>query len=221
VSTDRGGRMFASLPAVFRAADQSGELADLLDVFEQLLFRGSDDPGITLQGIEPSLQAIPYLFAPLGASAAEQTPDRFVHWLARWLAFTPHQHFSALALRRILAGIVPLYGLRGTRGYLQQLLRLCFAEEVADVHIDDRPRVGFTIAQSHLGLDSRLARGRAFWFLVTVDVLPQPAGTHPEAHAGALLLERLHAVIEFAKPAHTGYELRLRTATAVAATARL
>jgi phage tail-like protein len=216
VSRDTGGRLFASLPAVYRAADQSGDLAELLDVFEQLLFRGSEDAGIALHGVEASLNAIPYLFAPLAASAAEQTPERFLHWLARWLAFTPHAHFSPPALRRILIGIVPMYGRRGTRHYLKQLLELCFEGEIGNVHVDDRPRVGFTIGHSRLGLDTRLARARAFCFQVRLEVLRQAHDARAASDADASLLERLHAVIEFAKPAHTRCELSLLTQTAAA-----
>jgi phage tail-like protein len=219
VSRDPGGRLFASLPAVYRAADQSGDLAELLDVFEQLLFRGSEDAAIALHGVEASLNAIPYIFAPLGASAVEQTPERFLHWLARWLAFSPHAYFSPPALRRILIGIVPMYGRRGTRHFLKQLLELCFEGEIGKVHVDDRPRVGFTIGQSHLGLQTRLARARAFCFQVKVEVLQQAHDACTVADADVSLVERLHAVIEFSKPAHTGYELSLLTETAVADTA--
>lgn len=209
MSAKAAGHMIESLPAVYRAVDESGDLAALLDVFEQLLFRGSDHPDIALEGIEAGLSRIPALFVPQAGEAVAQTPERFLPMLARSLSFTPHAHFPALALRRILAGIVPMYGHRGTREYLQQLLALCFADEIGAVHIDDRPRTGFAIGHSRLGIDTRLARDRHFWFVVRVQPLPPPPGSPPGPAPGPDLAERVRAVIEFAKPAHTGYELRL------------
>jgi len=148
-----GERLLAGLPAFYRAFDASGELARLLGVFEALLFDGEADARHGLPGIERELHAIPALFAPLGSAA--RTPAPFVGWLASWLAFTPHALFDEPALRRIAAGIVPLYGLRGTRAYLERLIGLCF-DDVGQVRIDDRPRVGFTIGASAIGSDTRL-----------------------------------------------------------------
>lgn len=203
-----GDRMFAGLPAVFRDHDETGDLAALLAVFEALFFGRSGESGAPLPGIEAQLPAIPALFAPGDAAecagASWRTPDTFLHWLASWLSFTPHTYFGPEALRRIVAGIVPLYGLRGTRDYLSRLLELCFGTEFAGVHLDDRPRVGFMIGESTLGVDTRLARSRPFWFKVVVD-------THAEPHRAVDLERRLRAVIDFAKPAHTAYELQWRT----------
>ncbi|MGJ7506600.1 hypothetical protein [Variovorax sp. GT1P44] len=207
-----GDRMFASLPAVYEAADATGDLARLLGVFEALFFES--EPGgrahTALPGIERSIQAIPALFAPIGSPThpAARTPDSFMHWMAGWMAFTPHALFTPEALRRIVAGIVPLYSLRGTRESLRRLIALCF-EDVHEVHIDDRPSTGFTVGQSLLGEDTRLAQGRAFFFKVAVHWSP-PAPAPGTPGDAAALERQLRAVIDFAKPAHTTYELRVQ-----------
>lgn len=200
-------RMFASLPDVFRASDDSGDLARLLAVFEELFFGDPDRRDPRLPGIERSVQAIPALFAPLGDGTASslRTPAPFLHWLASWLAFTPHALFSSAALRRIVAGIVPLYGLRGTRDYLVRLIELCF-DDVRSVHVDDRPHVGFTIGSAVIGSGTLLAQGRAWSFKVVVD-LAHAAERGADQEPQASLLRRLRAVIDFAKPAHTVYDL--------------
>jgi len=209
-----GDRLFASLPAVYAAADATGDLASLLGVFEALFFEGVDsEPGGSahrvLPGIESGIHAIPALFAPIGSPAdlAARTPDRFMHWMAGWLAFTPHALFTPKALRRIVAGIVPLYSLRGTRENLRRLIALCF-ENVHEVRIDDRPSTGFTVGQSLLGEDTRLAQGRAFFFKVEVHSSP-PAHVPGTTDEVAAFERQLRAVIDFAKPAHTAYELRV------------
>jgi len=214
MQAERADRMFAGLPAVYRDRDTSGELAALLAVFEALFFGGSGEvPTPLLPGIEQQLPEIPALFAPRDevecGETKRRTPDAFMHWLANWLSFTPHALFGPEALRRIVAGIVPLYGRRGTREYLAKLLELCFGAEVQAIHLDDRPRVGLTIGASAIGVDARLATSRPFWFKVVVDTQAQP-GSDSRPQRVADLERRLRAVIDFAKPAHTAYELQWR-----------
>jgi phage tail-like protein len=213
MAAEPGDRMFAGLPAVFRDRDDSGDLARLLGVFEALFFTGSADEGAELPGIERQLPAIPALFSPnLGVKCQGttwRTPDTFMHWIATWLSFSPHALFPPEALRRIVAGIVPLYGFRGTRHYLIQLLQLCFGEEISGVHVDDRPRVGFTIGESAVGTDTRLAEGRAFWFKVVIELRDETMASLA-SNGRNTLEQRLRAVIDFAKPAHTAYELSWR-----------
>lgn len=230
MTVDAGERMFASLPGVYRSRDTTGDLARLLGVLEELFFTGSssDDvqlPGsratdgdavptesrsdeIRLPGLERQIQLIPNLFLPLDTSEGEsRTPPQFLPWLASYLSFTPHTLFPPEMLRQIIAKIVPLYGRRGTRRYLEQLLELCFGNELAQCRIDDRPRTGFTIGESRLGVDTWLAEDRPFWFIVTVE-RRNASGSSAEPSGRPSLEHRLRVVIDFAKPAHTDYELR-------------
>jgi len=214
VVAEDADRMLAGLPAVFGNRDETGDLTRLLGVLEAVFFSGAAVEGRKVPGLEQYIDEIPALFLPLGlqldGGKLWQTPDRFLHWLAAWLSFTPHVLFSAASLRRIVAGIVPLYGLRGTKDYLVRLLELCFGHEVVHVYVDDRPRVGFTIGESRLGIDTRLAFSRPFCFKVAIEIrgsIVDPAAIH-EIEA---LRQRLHCVIDFAKPAHTTYELELHS----------
>jgi phage tail-like protein len=211
VASERGTRLLASLPAVYGESDASGDLVRLLGVFEQLFFgsRTNDAlPASPLPGIERTLSDIPAVLALEADDAAQgagapQAPDRFVQWLAAWLSFTPHALFAPPALRRIVAGIVPLNGLRGTRAYLSRLLELCFEGELARVEIDDEPSTGFTIGHSLLGRDTRLSMTGPFHFRVFVALQADAASPR----SSRALERRLRAVIDYAKPAHTAYEL--------------
>lgn len=193
-------RLLDQLPAIYRGSD---DLRGLLAAFEELLFTGHRDAHTELSGIENELQRVPALFAPLGVAGAgsARTPSRFLPWIASWLAFAPQRLFEPEQLRRVVAGIVPLYGRRGTRAYIEQLLKLCF-DEIAAVRVDERDLTGLCLGRSRTGIDSLLAAQRPFWFSVDVQV---------RAHAAppARLEQRLRAVIDFAKPAHTLYELRM------------
>ena len=213
-------RLLDHLPAIYREGGEQADLARLLRAFEELLFTGWQAPGDGFGGIERELQDLPALFAPLGLgdlpddeARSARTPDRFLPWLATWLAFAPHALVSRERLRHVVAGIVPLYGRRGTRAYLETLLPLCF-DEIASVRIDEGEMTGLRLGASTLGVDSVLAEERPFWF--SVDIIPAaPLRRGPAA--SARFEQRLRAIIDFAKPAHTAYELKLRLDHAEAA----
>jgi hypothetical protein len=202
--------MLAALPAIYaeRDAASGGALLRLLDVLGKLFFDGTGPDEPALPGLEKQIRQIPALFVPLasdsGAGCGGETPERFLHWLAGWLAFTPHSYLEPPALRRVLANIVPLYSLRGTSEYLERILELSFAEVLATsgIEIDDRPRTGFHVGHVVLGHDSRLARSRPFYFRVALQL-------RPGVNLTASLERRLRVVIDFAKPAHTSYDLRV------------
>ncbi|MBA4142863.1 MAG: hypothetical protein H0X43_07625 [Nitrosospira sp.] len=211
--SEPGARLLESLPAIYRAGDTSGHLQCLLGVFEEVLFRNDtpDSPGI-----EQQIEAIPSFFSPSGVGHIGEhikldeharAPDRFLPWLATWVAFKPHALFTAEQLRVIISGIAPLYQKRGTRAYLEQLLELCFPE-ILDVDIDDNPILGFIIGQAKVGEDTLFGDERPFWFRISIEVQRQSFGSRvTESHRE--FEQRVRAIIDFAKPAHTGYDLRL------------
>jgi phage tail-like protein len=203
-------RMLDSLPAIYRASDSTGHLRQLLAVFEEVLFYSNDTQ--ELPGIEQQIDATPSFFSPLGDENTRQlsyieTPDRFLPWLATWVAFTPHALFKPGRLRTIISGIAPLYGKRGTRVYLEQLLKLCF-EEISEVEIDDEPVEGFLVGRAKVGIDTLFGDERPFWFRVDITVNRQNSGS--EATESNDEFERcVRAIIDFAKPGHTAYELHV------------
>jgi phage tail-like protein len=201
-------RLLDALPAVYAETDRGagrGELRRLLAAFEAVLLGtpGAASP----RGYEECIDALPSLLAldaqPGGFDAAMR--DAFAPWLAsQWVAFTPFAQVDPARLRRIVAGIVPMYGRRGTAAYLVQLLRLCF-DELADVRLREHLSGGFVVGTTALGDGTPLGAARAFAFAVEVRL-------HPRAHgwgeaALARLRASLNAVIDFAKPAHTACEL--------------
>ena len=218
--TDTAGRLLGALPAIYRATDDAGRLRALLAAFERLLLASGDE---NAPAIADEIDAIPSLFAPLGVEPSAQwptsngpariqgdrraaAPERFLPWLAQWVAFTPYRYFSADELRRIVAGIVPLYARRGTREYLEKLLALCFGE-IGEATIDENPAHGFVIGRARVGIDTVLAESEPFRFRVEIRLR---AHEGPGAHESRKdLEERVRAVVEFARPAHTEYELVL------------
>ena len=154
---EAGTRLLDNLPAIYRTSDPGGNLGRLLGVFEEMLFHaGGQEP----PGIEEQIEAIPGLFSPGGDDVSgwlhlEKAPDQFLPWLATWVAFTPHALFPPHQLRAIISRIAPLYGRRGTRAYLEQLLEICFPE-ISKVVIDDEAALGLVIGRYALGMSKRI-----------------------------------------------------------------
>lgn len=205
----RPGRLLASLPAVYREADLGpghGDLQTLLSAFEGVLLGATGSAGP--HGHEQRIAALPSLLSqdPLPGGFDAATRDAFVPWLAaRWVAFTPFAHFEPERLRRIVSGIVPLYARRGTPAYLTSLLQLCFEDEIGDLELREHLSGGLILGESQIGIGTRLGSARSFSFRLQVRLrAPAEGWTAP---ALAAVTKRLHAVIDFAKPAHTTCDL--------------
>lgn len=207
---EAGMRLLDNLPAIYRASDSADNLRRLLSVFEEILFHsGGQEP----PGIEEQIEAIPGFFSPNGGEVpgwlrVEQAPDRFLPWLATWVAFTPHALFTPQHLRAIISSIAPLYGRRGTRAYLEQLLGICFPE-ISKVTIDDEAVLGLVVGQARVGEDTLLGGERPFWFRIVIEAKEHEF--QPEnGESGEGFEQRVREIIDFAKPAHTTYDLRMR-----------
>jgi len=208
--SEAGTRMLDSLPAIYRASDSAGYLRRLLGAFEEILFYNQE--GKEPFGIEQQIDAIPSLFSPLGDENTRQlsymqTPDRFLSWLATWVAFTPHELFSPEQLRKIISRITPLYAKRGTRLYLEELLKLCF-EEISEVKIDEDAESKFKIGHCRVGVDTLFGDERPFWFHIGITVNQQNFDNKMEKPPHELE-RRVREIIDFGKPGHTAYELSL------------
>jgi hypothetical protein len=213
-ATGLGQRLLALLPAIYAQADRvssggSADLQRLLAAFETVLFGPHADD--RAPGFEQRIALLPALLAPgAGHAAAPIEPAvraAFAHWLAaRWVGFTPHAHFDPATLERIVAGIVPMYGRRGTAGFLVGLLHLAF-DEIAHVHVHERAGGGLRLGEAIVGASTRLVRPRDFCFAVRIALHPRPADR--DASPLAALAARVRAVVDFAKPAHTRYDLEI------------
>jgi phage tail-like protein len=141
------------------------------------------------------------------------TPLPFLRWLATWFDLDLPEHWAEERQRRLLAEIVQLYRLRGTRSGLQRYLELVTGGQV---QITEYSAYQFRIgAKTRLGAGVAVGRkGRPHTFAVQL-TLPHLA---PDAGAEMMdELERLNRqtrliveqIIEAEKPAHTAYSLSI------------
>jgi phage tail-like protein len=132
---------------------------------------------------------------------AESTPEEFLHWLASWVALALRSDLSPSRQRRLVANIARLYRIRGTRRYLEELLKL-HLDALPSVTDEDLPT--FQIANhSTVGADTYLGGGPSFLFQVKL------AFSEKEADHVARQRQLAREVIELERPAHTWFELRV------------
>ncbi len=194
------------LPAIYH---ESKDLGVLLSVFEKILY-GELGQDQRKKGPRPSLdELIPVVDSITTISClfdAAETPRDFLPWLARWVALSHFEGLSEKRQRKLLAEIVPLYALRGTKRYLAEMLEF-FKPENSIISIEDQQLEGFVIGKVELGKNSRLAHDRPFWFRVEIVQSGLADDPEKEGEKFARYEKQIRRVIDLAKPAYTMYEL--------------
>jgi phage tail-like protein len=189
--------LLRNLPEIFQ---DSEDLRTLLTAFEDVLFG-------TEQGLEQKIANIPNLFNPKPGRATsgtfDRTPVEFLPWLAQWVALEHLYVMPEEQYRKLIAKIVPLYALRGTKKYLKEILALFFPE--IEVTISDEALPSMKVGESRVGKDTRLGGDIPFYFYVKLQ-FPGHSNAHSNSQDDSLL-ERICSVIDSAKPAYTAYQL--------------
>ncbi len=177
-------RYFANLPAWLRRDPQLGRV---LLAFERILDgvddlpEGTADPGVP--ALTALIERLPaYLRPGPGEQAETRAPTEFVPWLARWVAVTLREEWDEEAKRRVVAGAMQLYRLRGTREGLASMIAVY-------VGLRESVKIHEFAAVPH-------------FFQVEVTL----ASRDPKALARTD--RSVRAIIDQEKPAHTFYGLR-------------
>ncbi len=188
------------LPSVFKTATREADnpfFEKYLKIFEKIL-RGIDDgikiDGKEIEGISDILDTVSEWFYPYSESALEMPPD-FLDWLSTWVGLALKEDWSASKKKEVIANIIPIYRLRGTRVGLNELLKIYIGEGVV-VYDSYAPfQVG---VNSVVGIGTTL--GAPNYFMVEA-TLPDLVGMEQRK-------KNIEAIIEREKPAHAEYEIR-------------
>jgi len=196
------------LPAIYQEADPARPqkfLGQFLLAFESILL-GTEDQSdrsvrnedeyaaeIRSQGLGDEIAGLYRVFDPA------TTPERFIEWLAGWAALSLRPELSTARKRKLLAHIIPLYRIRGTTRYIEQLLSLSL-DAVASVSDVEPPALQVGI-HSRVGRDTYIDGGPPFFFRVLL------VGTGLSSAELEAQYRLATAVVELAKPAHTYYEI--------------
>jgi len=196
------------LPAIYQEAEPAHPkefLGQFLLAFERLLLGGMGEEDTRAleavsanehqptAGLGDEITRLHRYFDP------RWTPEEFLPWLAGWAALTLRADLSLERKRKLLARIIPLYRIRGTKDYLQELLNLSVdaAVQVSDTELPEL-EVG---SHSTVGSDTYLGGGAPYFFQVRM-FAPRLSPAEVEAQ-----MQIAREVIELGKPAHTDYDL--------------
>jgi phage tail-like protein len=200
------------LPSIYQERDPAHPktfLGQFLLVFEKVLLGLDEDPqssgtesGEVKPEVEEEIEALGEEIARMHTLFdPAETPEEFLPWLAGWAALSLRYDLSSSRRRKLLAKIIPLYRIRGTRKYLEELLLSC-VDAVVSVSDAELPpmQVG---AHATVGSDTYIGGGPPYFFSVIL-VAPKLSQEQKEKQTAIA-----HSVIELAKPAHTFYELSI------------
>jgi phage tail-like protein len=186
------------------APEHPSHLREFLESFEKVLFgfdedadqfkptphdKNSDD----VEGLGRKIERLHELFDP------HKTRADFLPWLAGWAALSLRAGMSEKKQRELIAEIIPLYQIRGTKKYLQKLLDLCLDVDSSVSEVEIPP---FQLGVHHqIGVDTYIGGGPPHFFQVCL-LTESLAACDIE-----LQRQIAYEVIESAKPAYTTYEL--------------
>ena len=174
------------LPGIYQDADE--ENADFLQRF--LLISAH-----LTSGIEENLEFVHELFDP------RITNERWLPWLASWLAMPLLEGWDEEKRREIIQRTPELYRLRGTAAGLKLALRL-FADVKAEIHEGEWPYPGLVIGKSStIGKDTILSPPVFISQCFTVELPDKKTEISRER------LRTVQALVETEKPAHAHYAL--------------
>jgi phage tail-like protein len=123
-------------------------------------------------------------------------PEDALPWIASWLDLVLDENWPVEKRRKLVSSAVELFRWRGTRrGLREYLMVYTGAEPVITEHLGGVRLDG----QARLGENTVLGEGHDHCFSVKLEV----------EDASAVDLERVRAIIEAEKPAHTAYTLNV------------
>lgn len=143
-----------------------------------------------LEPIERTVENIPLYLDP------RMTPPEFLPWLASWVDLVLDPSWPEARRRELVALAAELYRWRGTRKGLSEYLRIYTGKAPEITEFIEGMRLD---AGTRLGVGTRLgSSGGGYHFTVTID------------EREGLNIEKIKAIIESQKPAHTLYTLYVK-----------
>lgn len=123
-------------------------------------------------------------------------PEGLLQWLASWVNLVLDEGWPLEKRRKLIASAVELYQLRGTRKGLTEYLEIYTGvTPVITEHM-----AGFKLGEmSQLGWSTILGEGQDHCFTVALEL----------DESSWVDLERVRAIIDSEKPAHTAYHLHI------------
>jgi phage tail-like protein len=204
------------LPRTFKEGhgDESAFLGQYLKIFEALLTGRSDAAPIV--GLEERISRFEnYLDAALTPveettfAGTEETrlDSAFLTYLAKWVALVFDQNWPLNKKRQWLQKIVPLYKKRGTTSGLLEYLKMFVGKQVKV----EEPVGGFIVGeQSTVAFDTYIGGTPIYYFRVKINYA-FPGDEPFDYNLWKNLRKGVKTIVDLEKPAHTYYDVDIRT----------
>lgn len=132
--------------------------------------------------------------------------DDFLTWLASWMDLVLREDWDLQKKREVIARIIPIYRMRGTKKGLEEFLRIYVGGNI-EIYETSTFRVGC----SQVEVNSLIGEGIKPYFFTVIATLPK---THQEVeNKNSGIIANIEEIINLEKPAHTIYTLRVITPT--------
>lgn len=196
------------LPAQFH---QDRILEQFLKMFEAVL-TGSEKPveisGKPVIGLEQTIDRLSSWFTPQGLGPDDQSPDKFLAWLAGWVALTLREDWSIEKQRHLIKQVVSWYPIRGTKKALETYLRLYLeAVNSGDVVIEEDARSFQVGIEAELNKTTIVGGLPDHYFRVKVRF-----GT-ADPQLRQQRRRAIESILDQEKPAHTYYQVETSGST--------
>lgn len=190
----QANKLLQYLPALYHEDKLTGRF---LLAFEKILLGPLDDADVRQKGLEETIDALATFFDP------ERAPSEFLDWLSGWVALSLRADMDEQQQREFIANAVWLYGLRGTKQGLAEVVKIYTR---LGVTITEPSMDAFQLADySTVGVDTLLSGGPPYFFHVFARLsTTEPAQIKKKKQV-------ITAILDMEKPAHTNYVLDVST----------
>jgi|GEM_PF-2100711 len=93
--------------------------------------------------------------------------NEFLRWLASWMALVLKEDWDLEKKREVIARIIPIYRMRGTKRGLEEYLKIYVGKHITIIDEVEPFKIGIT---SHVGKKGRIGGLPPYFFIVEVDV---------------------------------------------------
>lgn len=177
-----GEKFLKLLPSIFSEnfyGEESLFIKRYLAIFETIISGTRDTTIEGKKGITEMLDIISEIFHPgfsfqknnFGQYSnidVDEFQNEFLMWLASWMALVLKDDWELPKKREIIARIIPIYRMRGTKKGLEEYLKIYVGRRITVLDKAEQFQIGVT---SHVGKKSRLGGLPPYFFIVEVDVM--------------------------------------------------
>lgn len=192
--------------------DKKKGLGEVLDVIPELfhprfsfLFEKANEDFLPLLG-DGELETIDRYFGLKSRNEIvlpDDFLDDFLTWLASWMDLVLRENWDLQKKREIIARIIPIYRMRGTKKGLEEFLRIYLG---GNIEIFETP--AFQVGSSQVGVNSLIGKGIMPYDFTVIATLPK---RYKEQSEYCKMFKNIKDILDLEKPAHTSYNLRVIT----------